>query len=304
MSKAAVRELASAEGLRPAAKRSSAGICFIGRRPFGEFIEQYVPPRPGRFLDAESGADLGPCRNLLALTPGQRAPISGGAARRYIAGKDLAAGVAWVAPCQDHPALLSRSGLLLPARWVAGTQPRAAGGGGGGGWGAPGLACSCQARYRQEEVRAVVQAAPDGWRPAPDGAGAGRPATGATGASGAGAMAASGLAFQPSRYMAGAMEAAIAAFMPPPGAAASDAGGAAGGASNRTPNSSGGGGNSSGGCAAARQAAVGGGPFLRLALYEPLRGLAPGQAVVLYDGPVVLGSALLAAPGPTLAEGG
>lgn len=267
MRKAEVRALAAAEGLRPADKRSSAGICFIGRRrSFGSFLEQYVPPLPGRYVDAGSGTDLGPCANLLALTPGQRAPLGGGGARRYIAGKDLAARLAFVASGHDHPALRARRALLMPARWVGGGAPPGLLGGGGSaavdsdGWRQPGLPCSCQARYRQADAACIVQAAGgDGWRPG-DGSG--------------------GTRFEQSRFAGGSIESAVAAV-------------AASAAAPATASSGGAGGGSFG---------VGDGPFLRLSLAEPLRGLAPGQAVVMYDGPVVLGSALLAAPGPTLAE--
>ena len=48
-----------------------------GRRDFGEFIAEYAPPIPGRFLDVDSGAALGACPKLAALTHGQGAGISG-----------------------------------------------------------------------------------------------------------------------------------------------------------------------------------------------------------------------------------
>ena len=273
MTKARVRALAAAEGLKPAAKRSSAGICFIGRRrSFGEFIEQYVPPAPGRFVDAHSGADLGPCANLLALTPGQRAPLGGGADRRYVAGKDLEARAAFIATRgPGDAALRGRSALLLPARWVGGAAPAALaageGEGGGGsatdGWRTPGLACSCQVRYRQPAVACTVQAAADpSWRPGESDATA--------------AVSGSPPLFVPSRF-AGASLPALAAAV-----AASD--------------------TSSDAPAAGAPRAHPPAPMLRLALAEPARALAPGQAVVLYDGPVVLGSALLVAPGATVAE--
>jgi hypothetical protein len=294
MLKSEVRALAAAEGLHPASKRSSAGICFIGRRSFGEFIEGYVPTVPGRFLDADTGADLGACANLLALTNGQRAPLGGGLDRRYVAGRDLAARVAWVAGGHDHPALTSRSALLLPARWVAGAAPAAlaeaaagdAGGGGGisdrpvdsDGWRLPGLGCSCQARYRQAEALCVLQApAAADWRPAGPG-----------GSQGLTGRLTPSTRFTPTRFMGGALDAAVSMY----GRGGSSAGESAGNGSSA--------GESSG--STGSPAAVGQGPFLKLNLDAPLRGLAPGQAVVFYQGVVVLGSALLAAAGPTVLE--
>jgi tRNA-5-taurinomethyluridine 2-sulfurtransferase len=136
-----------------AERRSSAGICFVGRRRrFADFIEGYLDPVPGRFVCCETGEDLGACANLLAVTHGQRAPLEGGAlalvaaaARRrtgegrkrgrrrggddngpiddnprwYVVGKDMERRVAHVAPGHGHPALRTRSVLLEAPRWVA-----------------------------------------------------------------------------------------------------------------------------------------------------------------------------------------
>ena len=47
MTKESVRRLAEASGIHVAHKKGSRGICFIGKRPFGDFISQYVEPRRG-----------------------------------------------------------------------------------------------------------------------------------------------------------------------------------------------------------------------------------------------------------------
>lgn len=47
LTKAEVRRIAAEAGLHVADKKGSTGICFIGKRPFGEFIGQYVEPRRG-----------------------------------------------------------------------------------------------------------------------------------------------------------------------------------------------------------------------------------------------------------------
>ncbi|WIA20569.1 hypothetical protein OEZ85_004959 [Tetradesmus obliquus] len=80
--KAVVRRIAAEFKLPMAAKRSSAGICFIGRRSFGKFLEDYLPPKPGVYVEVDSGRELGGCANMLAVTVGQRAVGLGGQQQR------------------------------------------------------------------------------------------------------------------------------------------------------------------------------------------------------------------------------
>ena len=42
-----MREIARREGLPNHDKRDSTGICFIGERPFREFLNRYLPANPG-----------------------------------------------------------------------------------------------------------------------------------------------------------------------------------------------------------------------------------------------------------------
>jgi len=174
LAKAAVRAQAAAHAGLAAAlagRRSSAGICFVGRRRFGEFMEGYAAPVPGVFravpdapgtataatvLQSRGGGGGGggggmpagpvpaPCRNVWALTHGQRAPVGGSPTKLYVAGKDLDAGTVWVAPGRDHPALFSSAAALGEFAWVAGGPPgpRALAAAGGGG-------LTFRARYRQ-----------------------------------------------------------------------------------------------------------------------------------------------------------
>ncbi len=59
LDKEGVRSVAREIGLHNAEKKSSVGICFVGKRPFGEFIGEYLELTRGRFLDDSSGALIG-----------------------------------------------------------------------------------------------------------------------------------------------------------------------------------------------------------------------------------------------------
>jgi tRNA-specific 2-thiouridylase len=117
--KSSVRDMAREAGLAPAEKRSSAGICFIGRRNFANFLSEYVQPQPGRYVDAASGKDVGRCDDVLKLTHGQRAGIGGKLERTYVVGKDIARNVVYVATGRGNSALLTKSACLGPPHWLS-----------------------------------------------------------------------------------------------------------------------------------------------------------------------------------------
>eukprot|EP01133_Synstelium_polycarpum_P019513 gene19513-23376_t len=56
-------------------KKSSRGICFIGKRPLPDFLQQYIPMEPGYFVDP-MGVPLGKHRGAICYTIGQKANIA------------------------------------------------------------------------------------------------------------------------------------------------------------------------------------------------------------------------------------
>lgn len=56
MRKETVRQLADQLGLHVAAKKSSSGLCFIGKRRFGEFVGEYLEDSPGEIRSVEGGS--------------------------------------------------------------------------------------------------------------------------------------------------------------------------------------------------------------------------------------------------------
>src|SRR5437016_8748725 len=110
LQKTEVRRIALEAGLPNHAKKDSTGICFIGERPFREFLNRYLPKAPGPIVD-DKGRALGEHIGLAFYTIGQRKGIGIGGAGEpwYVAGKDLAANKLVVVQGHDHPLLMKRS---------------------------------------------------------------------------------------------------------------------------------------------------------------------------------------------------
>jgi tRNA-uridine 2-sulfurtransferase len=128
MHKPEARRLAQAAGLPNHAKKDSTGICFIGERPFREFLNRYLPKVPGPIKTPE-GRLIGEHIGLAFYTIGQRKGIGiGGMAQTkgeawYVADKRLQSNELIVVQGHDHPLLMKKALTACDARWVAGTAP-------------------------------------------------------------------------------------------------------------------------------------------------------------------------------------
>ena len=71
MLKTEVRRIADEIGLPNAKKKDSTGICFIGERPFREFLNRYLPTKPGP-IKTPDGKVVGEHIGLSFYTLGQR----------------------------------------------------------------------------------------------------------------------------------------------------------------------------------------------------------------------------------------
>ena len=136
LAKTEVRRIAAEIGLPNARKKDSTGICFIGERPFREFLNRYLAHTPGPILD-DRGRLLGEHVGLSFYTRGQRKGIGiGGVKERgaprgagdhapwFVARKDMAANTLYVVQGHDHPWLQSTTLAAADAAWVAGVAPR------------------------------------------------------------------------------------------------------------------------------------------------------------------------------------
>ncbi|WP_115309288.1 tRNA 2-thiouridine(34) synthase MnmA [Kingella potus] len=110
LEKTEVRRLAAALHLPTAAKKDSTGICFIGERPFREFLQKYLPAHNGRMVTPE-GKTVGEHLGLTFYTIGQRKGLGIGGAGEpwFVAGKDLPRNELIVVQGHDHPLLHTRS---------------------------------------------------------------------------------------------------------------------------------------------------------------------------------------------------
>ena len=71
LTKDEVREIAKMNGLMNFNKKDSTGICFIGERPFQDFLKNYLPANPGLTFD-KNGNLIGQHDGLMYYTIGQR----------------------------------------------------------------------------------------------------------------------------------------------------------------------------------------------------------------------------------------
>ena len=89
LKKSEVRRIALEAGLPNHAKKDSTGICFIGERPFREFLNRYLPASSGADHDCPRARAVGEHIGLAFYTIGQRKGIGiGGAGEAwYVAGE-------------------------------------------------------------------------------------------------------------------------------------------------------------------------------------------------------------------------
>ena len=111
--KTEVRRIAEEIGLPNAKKKDSTGICFIGERPFREFLNRYLPRDPGP-IRTPDGKTVGRHIGLAFYTIVQRKGIVIGGRRggdgnaSYVAGTDLAENTLIGAQGHDDPLLRNR----------------------------------------------------------------------------------------------------------------------------------------------------------------------------------------------------
>jgi tRNA-specific 2-thiouridylase len=152
--KAQVRARARTAGLPVYDKPDSTGICFIGERPFREFLRQYIDETPGP-IESATGQRLGTHCGLAFYTLGQRGGLGlGGRSDSettpwYVAAKDASRNVLIAVQGHDHPLLCATELQCSQLRWLV-APPTAA------------LRCTVRVRHRHTDQPAVLYPGADG----------------------------------------------------------------------------------------------------------------------------------------------
>jgi tRNA-specific 2-thiouridylase len=143
--KSQVRDIAREHGLANHAKKDSTGICFIGERPFREFLNRYLPTKPGDMI-TPNGAVVGQHMGLSFYTIGQRQGLGIGGSREttgepwFVAGKDMQSNRLIVVQGHGHPLLLNTELDALETHWISGNAPNTTRG------------YAAKTRYRQQDA--------------------------------------------------------------------------------------------------------------------------------------------------------
>jgi len=153
--KADVRRIAKERGLAVHDKKDSTGICFIGERPFREFLSTYLPANPGP-IHTVDGREVGSHCGLMYYTLGQRQGLGIGGRRDagedpwYVVDKDIGDNVL-IVDQGDSPLLLSDALVAIRPTWI-GSPPAGL---------VDGLSCDAKIRYRQADQACTVRHASD-----------------------------------------------------------------------------------------------------------------------------------------------
>ena len=149
-----VREIARTAGLAIHDKRDSTGICFIGERPFREFLNRYLPADPGDIYSSD-GRKVGRHVGLMFYTLGQRQGLGVGGQRSgdgdawYVAAKDMSRNRLIVVQGREQRVLYSDRLTAMNLNWVSGTPPHC-------NW-----VYAAKTRYRQKDAPCTLLAADD-----------------------------------------------------------------------------------------------------------------------------------------------
>jgi tRNA-specific 2-thiouridylase len=156
MRKRDVRAIARREGIPTWAKKDSTGICFIGERPFRDFLARYLPRTPGPIVTPD-GRSVGRHHGLAYCTLGQRQGLGIGGTREgraapwFVAAKDPARNALIAVQGRDHPLLYRREVDAALLHWIVAAPPLP-------------RRLTARTRYRMPDAACEVVSTPTGCR--------------------------------------------------------------------------------------------------------------------------------------------
>lgn len=143
-----IRAIAEKHALKTAKKKDSTGICFIGERDFAEFLNRYLPAKPGKIVTPE-GKVLGNHVGLMHYTIGQRKGIGIGNTKDgsgepwFVADKDLEKNELIAVQGGNHERLFSKGLVADSFNFINNREFP--------------LKCTAKFRYRQTDVGVTVE---------------------------------------------------------------------------------------------------------------------------------------------------
>jgi tRNA-specific 2-thiouridylase len=150
LTKRVVRAIAREQSIPTHAKKDSTGICFIGERPFRDFLARYLPKEPGP-IETPEGRVVGHHAGLAYYTLGQRQGLGIGGTRGgsdapwFVSSKDRERNALIVVQGHDDPRLYASSVETGPMHWIAGVPPRA------------GQPLAAKTRYRMADAACSIE---------------------------------------------------------------------------------------------------------------------------------------------------
>lgn len=148
MTKTQVRTKARELGLPVADKRSTRGICFVGKVNMPEFLSRRIAQVPGPVVTAR-GREIGAHHGLAPYTVGQRQGIGiGGGVPFFVVEKRFESNTLVVAEGKDDPALYSSGCVVRDMHWIAGRPPLPLG--------KKRYVCEVKLRYRHPGVASAI----------------------------------------------------------------------------------------------------------------------------------------------------
>jgi tRNA-specific 2-thiouridylase len=149
LSKPTVRAIAERAGFINHAKKDSTGICFIGERKFKQFLNTYLPAKPGP-IETLDGTIIGQHDGLMFYTLGQRQGLNIGGQKNslqapwYVVAKNIAKNTLLVTQGSNHPSLFAKTLWATQIHWVSGLPPEFP------------LVAHAKTRYRQVEQACII----------------------------------------------------------------------------------------------------------------------------------------------------